>query len=168
MYPIGALHWLIGTDNLSAILATLRFSFSAHMDMKTTGASQMGRISHGNSLGQDITPRHFVQMIIQRHGVADNFKTVLQRSVMLAENVFQPVGVGNVHEAFSVAVDLAAANLQLYAHESRAISIENRIGLEIVIMDASVRAVSGMAVVAIGLVIVIIVGIAFGGRSATT
>ena len=111
---------------------------------------------------QHLIPRHFVELVLQRHGVRDDLKAVIQTAIVLAVGK-GVLPVGNVQQGRGVLVVLAGTvDLQLDTEEAGPGAIEDGTGLEIVIMDSAVFNV-GAAVTAIGIVIVVRIPAAIKG-----
>lgn len=109
------------------ILRPLRITkgVAVHMDMQTAGACLMAGIAHINRTMQNLLPRHFFPVVIQRHGVRYHFKTIVQRTVMLTVEIFQAVAVGDLHDLTGTGIILPGpVNLQLHAKIPGAISTE--------------------------------------------
>ena len=71
--------------------------------------------------------------------MGDDLKAIIQAAVMLAVDQLS-TGVGNIQNPFGVAVGLATlVNLQLHAEITLARTIENRLRLEVVIIDSLCR-----------------------------
>lgn len=84
-------------------------------------------------------------MIVQRHGVGDNLKAVVQGAVVLAVDALRTV-VDQGHQGLGGADALAAfIDLQLHAEVAWAGAVEDGLGLVVIALDA---AGDGIAVVA--------------------
>ena len=139
--------------------------FAGHMDVQTTGACLMRQIPLCDGLAQYLVPRHFVELILQRHGMRHDLKAVVQTAIVLAVSK-GVLPVSNVQQGRGVLVVLACAvDLQLYAEKAGPGAVEDGTGLEIVIMDSAVFNV-GAAVTAIGIVIVVRISSAIKGNKA--
>ena len=125
----------------------------------------MGAIPHTDGLVQHLIPRHFMELILQRQGVCDDLKAVVQTAIVLAIGK-GVLPVGDVQQCQGILVVLTSAvNLQLDTEEAGPGAIEDGTGLEIVIMDSAVFNV-GAAVAAIGIVIVVRIPAAIKGNKA--
>ena len=51
--------------------------FAGHMDVQTTGACLVRQIPLCDGLAQYLVPRHFVELILQRHGMRHDLKAVV-------------------------------------------------------------------------------------------
>ena len=81
----------------------------------------MTEITHALRFAEDFRPRHFVQMIFQRHRVCDKFHTIIKTAVSLDVQVFG-ASVSDVEQLLSVIVYRAAViNLQLNAEVPQAL-----------------------------------------------
>ena len=71
--------------------------------------------------------------------MGDDLKAIIQAAVMLAVDQLS-TGVGNIQNSFGVAVRLTAlVHFQLHAEITLARTIENRLRLEVVVIDALCR-----------------------------
>ena len=106
-----------------------------------------------------------MELILQRQGVCDDLKAVVQTAVVLAVSK-GVLPISNVQQGRGILTVLARAiNLQLHTKEAGPGAIEDGTGLEIVIMDGTVLDV-GAAVAAIGIVIVVRIPAAIKGNKA--
>ena len=128
--------------------------FAGHVDMQAAGTCLMGEIPHTDGLVQHLIPRHFVKLILQRHGMRDDLKAVVQTAIVLAVGK-GVLPVGDVQQRRGILTVLArTVDLQLYAEEAGPRAVEDGTGFEIVIVDGAVFDV-GAAVAAIGIVVVV-------------
>ena len=89
------------------------------MNMQAAGAGGMAQIAHALRLAKYLFPRHFAQMVFQRHRVCDKFHTIIKTAVSLDVQVFG-ASVSDVEQLLSVIVYRAAViNLQLNAEVRR-------------------------------------------------
>ena len=103
---------------------------------------------------QHLIPRHFVKLILQRHGVRHDLKAVVQAAIVLAVGK-GVLPVGDVQQRRGILTVLArTVDLQLYAEEAGPRAVEDGAGLEIVVVDRTVLNV-GATVAAIGVVVVV-------------
>ena len=106
-----------------------------------------------------------MELILQRQGVCDELKAVVQTAIVLAIGK-GVLPVGDVQQCQGILVVLTSAvDLQLDTEEAGPGAIEDGTGLEIVIMDSAVFNV-GAAVTAIGIVIVVRISSAIKGNKA--
>ena len=106
-----------------------------------------------------------MELILQRQGVCDDLKAVVQTAIVLAIGKGVLL-VGDVQQCQGILVVLTSAvDLQLDTEEAGPGAIEDGTGLEIVIMDSAVFNV-GAAVTAIGIVIVVRIPAAIKGNKA--
>ena len=104
-----------------------------------------------------------MELILQRQGVCDDLKAVVQTAIVLAIGKGVLL-VGDVQQCQGILVVLTSAvDLQLDTEEAGPGAIEDGTGLEIVIMDSAVFNV-GAAVTAIGIVIVVRIPAAIKGK----
>jgi len=79
-------------------------------------------------------------MIVQAHGVGNDFKAVLQGTVVLAVGAF-PVPVGDFQDsAGAVGILAALVDLQLHAKVTGAFAMENGRGLVVIVLDGVIAA----------------------------
>lgn len=109
----------------------------------------MAGVAHVKGLGHHVPPGHFREVVAKRHRVGDNFQAVFQGAVVLDVDVFPPLEPGGLHQPLGVAVGLPCpVDLQLHAEVSRSLSIEDGVGLVVVIVDfiaAAPRDIAAMA-----------------------
>ena len=55
----------------------------------------MAEVPHALRLAQHLRPRHFVQVILERHGMRDELQALIQTAVRLYVQVFS-VSIGDV------------------------------------------------------------------------
>ena len=128
-----------------------------NMNVQAAGAGGMAEIPHALCFAEYLFPRHFVQVVFQRHGMRNKFKTLIQTAIGFDVQVFG-VCVGNVEQLLCVAVHRAALiNLQLYAKMPQALAVEHEVGRIVVVVNRAFVTVP--AVRAIGMIVVIEVSI---------
>lgn len=114
----------------------------------------MAGIAQRSCLLHDLPPRDFFQKVVQRHGVCHDLKTIIQASVMLTVNVLAFV-VGECQQFAGIFRILSTViDLQLYAEVAGTRTIENRLRLEIVVMDLCVL-ILGIAAMAVWRIIIV-------------
>ena len=124
--------------------------------MQAAGAGGMAQIAHALRFAKHLFPRHFAQMVFQRHRVCDKFHTIIKTAVSLDVQVFG-ASVSDVEQLLSVIVYRAAViNLQLNAEVPQALAVKHEIGGVVVFMDNVVMLVPAGG--AVDVVIVIPIG----------
>ena len=95
-----------------------------------------------------------MELILQRHGVRDDLKAVVQTAIVLAIGK-GVLSVDDVQQRQGVLVVLTGTvDLQLHAEKAGPGAVEDGTGLEIVVVDGTVLDV-GAAVAAIGVVVIV-------------
>ena len=95
--------------------------------MKSAGSCRMTEIAHALRFAEDFRPRHFVQMVFERHRMSDKLQAFIQAAVRLDVQVFG-VGVRDVKELLRVAVYRATViDFKLYAEMTQTFAVENKV-----------------------------------------
>jgi len=131
------------------LLLTFRFAETVpvDMDVEPTGFRLVAVIALGQRFFHHSRPGHLIFMVIQRHGVGDDFHPFVQRAVMLNVDVLR-VSVANAHQRLCHGVPFTAVvDLPLHAQIAGIFAIENRGGLVVVGLDAPAVAVNAIAAV---------------------
>ena len=103
--------------------------------MKAASSCRMAEVPHALRFTQHLRPRHFVQMVFERHRMSDKLQAFIQAAVRLDVQVFG-VGVRDVKELLRIAVDRAAVvNFELYAKMTQAFAVENKVWCVAVFVD---------------------------------
>lgn len=90
----------------------------------------MGEIPHTDGFVQHLIPRHFMELTLQRQGVCDDLKAVVQTAIVLAIGKGVLL-VGDVQQCQGILVVLTSAvDLQLDTEEAGPGAIEDGTGLE--------------------------------------
>ena len=107
----------------------------------------MAEIAHALRLAQHLRPRHFVQMVFERHRMRYEFQAFIQAAVCLDVEIFC-VLVRDVEQLLRVAVDRAAViNFELYAEMPQALAVEHEIGrVAVLANDVAMLILAGCAV----------------------
>ena len=135
------------------------------MNVKSTSSGGMAQISHALRFTEYLFPRHFVQVVFQRHGMCNKFKTLIQTAIGFDIQVFG-VCIGNIEQLLRVAVYRAAlVDFQLYAQMPQALAVEHKVGRIVVVVNRALMLVP--AVRAIGMMVVIEVRIVAAQDAAT-
>lgn len=123
-----------------------------NMNVQAAGAGGMAKIPHALCFTEYLFPRHFVQVVLERHGMRDKFQALIQTAIGFDVQVFG-VCVGNVEQLLCVAVHRAAlVNFQLYAKVPQALAVEHKIRCIVVVVNRAF--VTVLAVRAIGMIVV--------------
>ena len=67
----------------------------------------MAEIAHALRFAQHLRPRHFVQMVFERHRMSDKLQAFIQAAVRLYIQIFT-ISIGDVQQLLRVAVYRAA------------------------------------------------------------
>ena len=98
------------------------------VNMKSTSPGRMTEIAHALRFTQYLRPRHFVQMVFERHRMRDELKTLIQTAVRLDVEIFG-VGVRDVKELLRIAVDrTAVVDFEFNAEMPQTFSVEHKVG----------------------------------------
>lgn len=136
-----------GNARLLLVLCTAK-GVPVHMDVKAACPRLMAFIAHCNGLVQYVRPSHPFPVVVQCHRVGDNFKPLLQRTVMLAIDVLI-AAVGNAQQFCGIAGGFSAIiNLQFYAHVPASLSVKDRVRLVVVVLNPPLHHRTGIAVMA--------------------
>ena len=65
------------------------------MYVKPAGSGGMAQIPHALSFAEDFRPRHFVQVVFERHRVCNELQAFIQTAVRLDVEIFS-VSIGDV------------------------------------------------------------------------
>ena len=128
--------------------------------MKSAGSCRMTEIAHALRFAEDFRPRHFVQMVFERHRMSDKLQAFIQAAVRLDVQVFG-VGVRDVKELLRVAVYRATViDFKLYAEMTQTLAMKNKVWRvavfvnNLAVLVPAGRAVSVVVIVLIGAVTV--------------
>ena len=105
------------------------------MDVQAAGAGHVGLVAQLHRPLQHSGPGHSFPVPVQRHGVGDKLKAVIQAAIVLGvgQRMFP---VGQLQQFPRTAGDLpAVVHLQLYPKVAGALPIENGLWLVVVILD---------------------------------
>ena len=106
-----------------------------NVNVKSAGSCRVAEVPHALRFAEDFRPRHFVQMVFERHRMGDKFKTFIQTAVRLYIQIFT-ISVGDVQQLLRVAVDRAAlVDFQLYAKMPQALAVEHKVGRIVVVVN---------------------------------
>ena len=105
---------------------------SVHVNVQAASACVVREVIERQRLFHNLAPFHFVQVIIERHRVADYLKAIVKTAVVLAIDSLA-VRIGDVEQGFRAAVGFAATiYLKLNAHKKIARTVKYRLGLVVV------------------------------------
>ena len=124
-----------------------------NMYVKSAGSGRVAEIAHALRLAKDFRPRHFSQMVFQRHGMRYEFKALIQTAVRLDVEIFC-VLVRDVKQLLRVAVNrTAVVDFKLNAEMPQALAMEHEVGrVAIFVNDIVMLVPAGCAV---GVVVII-------------
>ena len=105
------------------------------MNMRAAGPGGMAEVVERRCFAENRRPWHFVQVVVQRHRVRDERKTIVQTAVRLDVQIFR-VSIGDIQQFFGViAVGTAAVDLKLNAKMPKPFAMENEVGRIAVLMN---------------------------------
>ena len=105
------------------------------MHMKSAGSGGVAEIAHALRLAQHLRPRHFVQVILERHWMGNKLHAFIQAAVRLDVQVLR-VRIGDIQQLLRViAVGAAVINFELNAEMTQAFSVEYKVGRVAVLMN---------------------------------
>ena len=108
---------------------------TGNVDVQPASSGLMAQVVHLTRLFDHLRPGHHVHVVGKAHRVADDLKAVFQAAVMLAVNVLV-VRVANLQDIAGVVLGLTGAvDFQLDAEVAWAAAIEDRGGLEGIVVD---------------------------------
>ena len=103
--------------------------------MQSAGSCRVAEITHALRFTQHLRPRHFVQMILERHWMGNKLQAFIQAAVRLDVQIFG-ILVCNIKQLLRVAVDRAAViDFELHAEMTQAFAVEYKVGRIAVFMD---------------------------------
>ena len=123
------------------------------VNMKAASSCRVAEITHALRLTKDFRPRHFVQMVLERHWMGNKLQAFIQAAVRLDVQVFG-VGVRDVKELLRIAVDCTAVvDFKLYAEMTQTFSVEHKVGrVAVFVNNLTVLIPAGYA---IGVVVIV-------------
>ena len=127
-----------------------------NVNVKSASACRMTEIPHALRFAKDFRPRHFVQMVFQRHRMRYKLQAFIQAAVCLDVQVFS-VLVRDVEQLLRVAVNrTAVVDFKLNAEMPQALAVEYKVGRVIVLVNNVTMLVSAGR--AVGVVVIIPIG----------
>lgn len=131
----------------------------AHMDMEAAGVGLVAGVAQLHSPAQQLLPGHLLRMVAQRHGMGHQLKAIVQGAVVFAVEPLLPFPVGDADQFPGVVVALSSlVDLQLHSEEPGAVPEENGSGFVAVVLDGVGLLHPGVAALAHGILLVLIVG----------
>ena len=125
--------------------------------MQAAGARLMGPVAQASGFVQNLFPGHMLAVVVQRHGVTDDLKALIQGTVVLAVGPFLAI-VHQPENLTGVAVVLSGAvNLQLHPEVPAALTEELRFRLVVIVVDFPGAGVVTVAGVAPGLIVIVVI-----------
>ena len=89
------------------------------VNMQTTGTCVVRGIVQTYCFCHNLTPVHGVGVVIQRHRMTDNFKSIVETSIVLAVDAFF-IEVCDITDFLCIAVTFSTIiDLQFHAHKQR-------------------------------------------------
>ena len=103
--------------------------------MKSTSPGRVAEVPHALRFTKDFRPRHFVQMVFERHRMCNELKSLIQTAVRFDVQVFG-ILIRNVEQLLRIAVDrTAVVDFELHAEMTQAFSVEHEVGRIAVFVD---------------------------------
>ena len=103
--------------------------------MKSTSPGRVAEVPHALRFTKDFRPRHFVQMVFERHRMCNELKSLIQTAVRFDVQVFG-ILIRNVEQLLSVAVYRAAVvDFELNAEMTQTFAMKNKVWCVAVLMD---------------------------------
>ena len=103
--------------------------------MKPAGSGGVAEVSHALRLAKNLRPRHFVQVVFERHRMCNELQAFIQTAVRFDVQVFS-VGVGDVEQLLRIAVyRTAVIDFKLNAEMPQAFSVEYKVWRVAVFVD---------------------------------
>ena len=126
------------------------------VDVQTAGTTLVRSVAQTDGFVEDCLPRHFVLMEHRRHRVSDNFDAVLERTVVLAVDVFQTVLMCGFDNPLGIGITLSCTvDLKFHAKEAVAGAVEDGFGFIVVVVDTLGFIAVVIATRAVGFVIIV-------------
>ena len=115
--------------------------------MKAASSCRMAEVPHALRFTQHLRPRHFVQMILERHWMGNKLQAFIQATIRLYIQIFT-ISIGDVQQLLRVAVDRAAViDFELNAEMPKAFAVEHEVGrVAVLVDDLAVLVPAGRAV----------------------
>ena len=121
--------------------------------MKSTSPGRVAQITHATGLAENFRPRHFIQVVVQRHRMGYELQTFIQTAICLDVQVFS-VLVRDVEQLLRIAVDCTAVvDFKLNAEMPQALAMEHEVGRVAVFVNDVVMLVP--AGCAVGVVVIV-------------
>ena len=124
--------------------------------MKSTSPGRVAQITHATGLAENFRPRHFIQVVVQRHRMGYELQAFIQAAVRLDVEIFC-VLVRDVKQLLRVAVNrTAVVDFKLNAEMPQALAMEHEVGrVAVFVDDLAVLIPAGCAV---GVVVIVPIG----------
>ena len=119
-----------------------------NMNVQPTGACAVAAVAEMFGLVQDILPRHFAQVVLERHRVSDKLQSIVQTAVRLDVQVLG-VAVGNVEKTVGVRGAFSAlVDLEFDAKLAQPFAVKYEVGRVVVVVHRTAVAVVIVAIAA--------------------
>ena len=94
--------------------------------MKAASSCRMAEITHALCFAEDFRPRHFIQLILERHRMGYEFKSFIQTAVRLDVQVFC-ILVCNIKQFLCIAVHRAAViDFEFHAEMAQTLAMKKQ------------------------------------------
>ena len=95
--------------------------------MKAASSCRVAEVPHALRFAEDFRPRHFIQMVFERHRVGNELQSFIQTAVRLDVEIFC-VLVRDVKQLLRVAVNrTAVVDFKLNAEMTQTFAVENKV-----------------------------------------
>ena len=118
-----------------------------NVNVKSAGSCRMAEVPHTLRFTQHLRPRHFSQMVLERHRVGDEFQPFIQTAVCLDVEIFS-ILVRDVEQLLRIAVNrTAVVDFKLNAEMTQAFAVEYKVGrIAVFVNNLAVFVPAGRAV----------------------
>ena len=123
------------------VLLILRLTEGSAVDMyvQSAGFRLVGAVTETDSFAAEDIPWHFIDMKVERHGMGDDFKPVIKRTIVLAVDQLKSVAVYGIKDPGSVVRILTGTvDLQFNAEIAITFTVEDGFWLVVVAVDEAV------------------------------
>ena len=103
--------------------------------MKPAGSGGVAEVSHALRLAKNLRPRHFVQVVFERHRMCNELQAFIQTAVRFDVQVFG-ILIRNVEQLLRIAVDCTAViDFKLNAEMTQAFAVEHKVRRVVVFVN---------------------------------
>ena len=98
------------------------------MNVQSAGSCRMAEIPHALRFAKDFRPRHFVQMVFQRHRMSDKFKPPSSRLPSVLMYRFSALALAMSSSFARCCLPCRRHRFQLYAEMPQAFAMKHKVG----------------------------------------